>query len=58
MKPFRKAERKKLKLLDISSEQEIDKKDGTAADQHCFRQKRVAFCNRLFYLERFYKELC
>ena len=54
-----KERRKKLKLLDINSEQEIDKpKDGTAADPTLLpAEKGVAFCNRLFYLERFYKEL-
>ena len=54
-----KERRKKLKLLDINSEQEIDKpKDGTAADPTLLpAEKGVAFCNRLFYLERFYKDL-
>lgn len=54
-----KERRKKLKLLDINSEQEIEEpKDGTAADPTLLpAEKGVAFCNRLFYLERFYKDL-
>ena len=51
--------RKKLKLLDINSEQEIrEPKGGTAADSTLLpAEKGVAFCNRLFYLERLYKDL-
>lgn len=54
-----KARRKKLKLLDINSEQEIpEPKGGTALDSTLLpAEKGVAFCNRLFYLERRYKNL-
>ena len=52
-----KARQKNLKLLDINSEQEItEPPEGTAADEKLLpAEKGVAFCNRLFYLERLYK---
>lgn len=51
--------RKKLKLLDMNSEQEIrEPKAGTAADSTLLpAEKGVTFCNRLFYLERLYRDL-
>lgn len=54
-----KARQKKLKLLDINSEEEIpEPKEGTAADDTLLpAEKGVVFCNRLFFLERFYKDL-
>lgn len=54
-----KARQKKLKLLDINSEQELtEPPEGTAKDSSLLpAEKGVAFCNRLFYLERLYKEL-
>jgi len=54
-----KERRKKLKLLDINSEQEIaEPKEGTALDSTLLpAEKGVAFCNRLFFLERMYKKL-
>lgn len=53
-----KERRKKLKLLDINSEQEMpEPKEGTASDDTLLpAEKGVAFCNRLFYLERLYKD--
>lgn len=54
-----KERRKRLKLLDINSEQELpEPKGGTALDSTLLpAEKGVAFCNRLFYLERRYKNL-
>ncbi len=54
-----KARQKKLKLLDIHSEQEIPApKEGTASDDTLLpAEKGVVFCNRLFFLERLYKDL-
>lgn len=54
-----KARQKKLKLLDINSEQEIPApKEGTASDDTLLpAEKGVVFCNRLFFLERLYKDL-
>ena len=54
-----KERRKKLKLLDINSDQEISEpKAGTANDSTLLpAEKGVAFCNRLFFLERTGKEL-
>ena len=54
-----KVRQKKLKLLDINSEQEIpEPKEGTASDETLLpAEKGVAFCNRLFFLERLYKDL-
>lgn len=54
-----KARQKKLRLLDINSEQEIpEPKEGTASDDTLLpAEKGVAFCNRLFFLERLYKDL-
>ena len=53
-----KTRQKKLKLLDINSEQELtEPPEGTAKDCSLLpAEKGVAFCNRLFYLERLYKE--
>ena len=52
-----KTRQKNLKLLDINSEQEIpEPPEGTATDEKLLpAEKGVAFCNRLFYLERLYK---
>lgn len=54
-----KARQKKLKLLDINSEQEIPApREGTASDDTLLpAEKGVVFCNRLFFLERLYKDL-
>lgn len=54
-----KERRKKVKLLDINSEQEIpEPKEGTTLDSTLLpAEKGVAFCNRLFFLERRYKKL-
>jgi transposase/uncharacterized coiled-coil protein SlyX len=54
-----KGRQKKLKLLDINSEQEIQEPgEGTAADETLLpAEKGVAFCNRLFFQERLYKDL-
>ena len=51
--------RKYLKLLDINSEQEIpDPGEGTAERTDLTpAEKGVVFCNRIFYKERFYKDL-
>ena len=59
MKQSQKARQKKLKLLDINSEQELaEPPQGTAEDSSLLpAEKGVAFCNRLFYMERLYKEL-
>ena len=48
-----------MKLLDINSEQELaEPPEGTADDSSLLpAEKGVAFCNRLFYMERLYKEL-
>lgn len=54
-----KERQKKLKLLDIHSEQELpEPKAMTAADKTLLpAEKGVMFCNRLFFLERKYKGL-
>lgn len=54
-----KERRKKMKLLDIHSDQEPEQpNEGTAADDTLLpAEKGVAFCNRLFFLERLYKDL-
>jgi transposase/uncharacterized coiled-coil protein SlyX len=54
-----KGRQKKLKLLDINSDQEIQEPgEGTATDDTLLpAEKGVAFCNRLFFLERLYKDL-
>ena len=54
-----KARQKKMKLLDINSEQEIaEPPEGTVTDEKLLpAEKGVVFCNRLFYLERLYKGL-
>lgn len=51
--------RKKLKLLDINSEEELkEPSSGMSADNGLLpAEKGVAFCNHLFFLERCYKEL-
>ena len=51
--------RKKLKLLDINSEQKMEEpSSGTSDDKSLLpAEKGAAFCNRLFFLERGYKEL-
>lgn len=51
--------RKKQKLLDINSEQELQQPDkGTGAKAGLLpAEKGVEFCNRLFFLERLYKDL-
>ena len=51
--------RKKLKLLDINSEEELKEPSSGMSDDNCLlpAEKGVAFCNRLFFLERCYKEL-
>ena len=51
--------RKKWRLLDINSEQEIDEPNQEAiADNNLLpAEKGVVFCNRLFYQERLYREL-
>lgn len=53
------ARRKKLKLLDINSEQEIDDPATELTDSENLlpAEKGVLYCNRLFYLERQFKEL-
>ncbi|MDD3022478.1 MAG: transposase [Syntrophomonadaceae bacterium] len=59
LKAVPKERRKKMKLLDINSDQEIlEPKDGTALDSTLLpAEKGVAFCNRLFFMERRYKKL-
>lgn len=54
-----KTRQKRLKLLDINSEEEIpEPKEGTATDDTLLpAEKGVVFCNRLFFLERLYKDL-
>ena len=51
--------RKKLKLLDINSEEELKEPSSGMSDDNGLlpAEKGVAFCNRLFFLERCYKEL-
>ena len=51
--------RKKWKLLDINSEQELDEpnQDALADNKLLPAEKGVVFCNRLFYKERLYREL-
>ena len=51
--------RKKLKLLDINSEEELKEPSCGMSDDNGLlpAEKGVAFCNRLFFLERCYKEL-
>ena len=54
-----KARQKRLKLLDINSEQGIPAPgEGTASDDTLLpAEKGVVFCNRLFFLEGLYKDL-
>ncbi len=54
-----KERRKKVKLLDINSEQGLPApKEGIALDSTLLpAEKGVAFCNQLFFLERIYKNL-
>jgi transposase len=54
-----KERRKKVKLLDINSEQELPApKEGISLDSTLLpAEKGVAFCNRLFFMERMYKKL-
>ena len=51
--------RKKRKLLDINSEEELKEPSSGMSDDNGLlpAEKGVAFCNRLFFLERCYKEL-
>lgn len=51
--------RKKLKLLDINSEEKLKEPSAGRSDDNGLlpAEKGVAFCNRLFFLERCYKEL-
>ncbi|MDY5576157.1 MAG: IS66 family transposase [Lachnospiraceae bacterium] len=53
------ARRKKLKLLDISSEQELKEPDESFIDDTEIipAEKGVLFCNQLFFQERLIKEL-
>ncbi|MCI5595898.1 MAG: IS66 family transposase [Lachnospiraceae bacterium] len=53
------ARRKKLKLLDISSEQELKEPDESFIDDAEIipAEKGVLFCNQLFFQERLIKEL-
>ena len=54
-----KERRKKLKLLDIHSDQRMEEPAGNTAQDSTLlpAEKGVAFCNRLFFLERIYKDL-
>lgn len=54
-----KARRKGLKLLDIHSEQAIKEPEGDIAAREGLlpAEKGVLFCNRLFFMERAYKDL-
>lgn len=54
-----KERRKSLKLLDINSEQALEEPaEGTAEDETLLpSEKGVAFCNRLFFKERSFKDL-
>lgn len=54
-----KERRKSLKLLDINSEQSMEEpSEGTADDDKLLpAEKGVAFCNRLFFKERAFKDL-
>lgn len=51
--------KRKLRLLDINSEQEIPEPDTEQLDDPGVTpgEKGVIYCNRLFYLERKYKDL-
>ena len=54
-----KEQRKKIKLLDINSDQEIADPGENTADRTDLTtaEKGVVFCNRLFYKERLFKDL-
>lgn len=54
-----KGRQKQLKLLDVRSEQGIQNPEGDIASREdlCPAEKGVLFCNRLFFLERLYKDL-
>lgn len=54
-----KARRKKLKLLDINSDQDIPDPGEKTAERTDLTpaEKGVVFCNRLFFKERLYKDL-
>lgn len=54
-----KERRKKLKLLDIHSDQKMEEPAGNTAQDTTLlpAEKGVVFCNRLFFLERGYKDL-
>ena len=51
--------RKNLKLLDIHSDQQIPEQEENIAEDTGMlpAEKGVAFCNRLFFMERLYKDL-
>ncbi len=53
------ARRKKLKLLDINSEQEIQEPDESFVEDAEIlpAEKGVLFCNQLFFQEKLYKDL-
>ena len=56
--PFQKEGKKEIRLLDINSEQVLDEPISTEEDENLLpAEKGVAFCNRLFFKERLYKEL-
>lgn len=53
-----KGRQKRIRLLDINSEQALDEPISTEEDENLLpAEKGVAFCNRLFFKERLYKEL-
>ena len=53
-----KGRQKRIRLLDINSEQVLDEPISTEEDENLLpAEKGVAFCNRLFFKERLYKEL-
>ena len=53
-----KGRQKRIRLLDINSEQALDDPISTEEDENLLpAEKGVAFCNRLFFKEHLYKEL-
>ena len=56
---FPKEKRKRLKLLDVRSEQAVPEPAGDIASREDLlpAEKGVLFCNRLFFMERQYKDL-
>ena len=53
-----KGRQKRIRLLDINSEQALDEPLSSEEDANLLpAEKGVAFCNRLFFKERMYKEL-